>query len=351
MTLPVGNSPLEHATHIYFISNDPEYITDLIVERHGENRRIPLFTEPSEISDILGEFYRMPADMRKAFETENALIRSFAKYCNRYIYESTADLKGRGLLSLDPCVNSSISGMLDGSIFEIIDEYNVNCAFGVQESETDLYYNDNYLKVDHENYIYTGSDPTKKARKCVYVAPNTNIKVIDNYEFSNIAGNAAEVNRFKHTTESYYKDLHYGVPIYNIKSENENNDLNIVRGKFTPYVGIAANDIAEGKIYSIRLDESNTNLSNLFLVRKQDSSEYYCVSERNPIRNGENEIYNSDVYRGDCYTNTITMRILNNFVDSTAPVSDQILDEEGWYKVLQAIENPTTNSNNEPIDP
>ena len=231
---------------------------------------------------------------------------------------------------MDPCVNSSISGMLDGSIFEIVDEYNVNCAFGVQESETDLYYNDNYLKVDHENYIYTGSDPTKKARKCVYVAPNTNIKVIDNYEFSNIAGNAAEVNRFKYTTESYYKDLHYGVPIYNIKSENENNDLNIVRGKFTPYVGIAANDIAEGKIYSIRLDESNTNLSNLFLVRKQDSSEYYCVSERNPIRNGENEIYNSDVYRGD-YQNEYLPQIRSK---SNKRRKTIFLKEVHFFKIL-----------------
>ena len=351
--IPIGNSPLEHNMCIFVISNEPDYLTDVIIERNGENRRIMLFTEPEEVNAVLSNelgWLTLTSDMRKAMEAENALIRSFAKYQDRYIYESTANLKGRGLLSLDPCINNSVGSMLDGSMFQVIDEYNVDCSFGAKnegQEEEDLYYNDNYLKIDHENYVYVNPSSTSKELKCVYIAPNTNIKVVDNYEFSNIAGTATEVNQFKHTTLSYYKDIHYKIPIYSIRSDNDNYDLNIIRGKFTPYIGIASNELNASKIYSVRLNEKTTNLTNLFLVRQQDLSEYYCVSRRNLITQ------NINVYRGDCYTNTVTMRILNNFLDPTAPIADQILKPEGWYNMLLELKDKESGENNseEQIDP
>ena len=33
-----------------------------------------------------------------------------------------------------------------------------------------------------------------------------------------------------------------------------------------------------------------------------------------------------DVFRGDCYTNTVTMRLNRNFIDSEVPVNEIIMD-------------------------
>ena len=65
----------------------------------------------------------------------------------------------------------------------------------------------------------------------------------------------------------------------------------------------------------------NKSLTNEFTIRQQDNSEYYCVSERT----SDTSI---NVYRGDCYTNTVSIRINKNFIDSTAPAVEQIVDEK-----------------------
>jgi hypothetical protein len=38
---------------IFVISNESDYLTDVIIERNGENRRIMLFTEPEEVNAVL----------------------------------------------------------------------------------------------------------------------------------------------------------------------------------------------------------------------------------------------------------------------------------------------------------
>lgn len=334
-TFNIHTEPYQ-STYLYIISNDPDYLSDITIERDEKNKRIVLVTNESDVTTLLSETVNLQLNETTLnwIRNENALIRSYAQYRDRYILESVASLKGRGILSLDPCVNSTVSGMLDGSIFKIQEEYSVNCAFGPRKDQNDLYFNDNYLKVDHANYRYIAPTTSSQNLKCVYVAPNTNIKVVDNYGFSNVAGTAYEVSKFKHTTESFYKEINSGVLTYMTKSNEENNDLNLIRGKFTPYVGVASNNLNDSRIYSIRLNET-TNLNNLLLVRQQDNSEYYCVSNRNSIVLDNNENTNAfNVYRGDCYTNTVTMRIINNFIDPTAPVSEQIVDPEGWYKML-----------------
>jgi hypothetical protein len=162
--------------------------------------------------------------------------------------------------------------------------------------------------------------------QCVYIPQDTNVKVIDNFAFSNIAGNAASVKQYKELEDPFNVikrgDESY-IPVSDDSEYADNvgniNNINIVRGSYCPYVGVVSNELEPLRIYSIRLKGSS--LQNLFKVREQDSSEYYCVSNRVSD-------LTIDAYRGDCYTNTVTIRINKNFIDNTAPAVEQIVDEK-----------------------
>lgn len=282
--------------------------------------------EPKEVQFVLNtETFTCPtAEDRESLEN---LIESIVEYNkaitdNRFIYERDSSLHGWGLLSLDPCVNSSISGMLDGSVFNLIPKY------VAKTSGDDIITNYN---------TYSWSESSSSENKCVFIPSNTNVKLVDEYAFSNIAGDASSVSQYKQITEDYNLREMRGITIH-ADNESEDdwaemyhlNNINLVRGLFCPYIGVASSssNLLKSTIYSIRLQE-NTSISNLFTVRYQDNSEYYAVSERIGI---ENPITN--VYRGDCYTNTIGIRILRNFIDSTAPYTENIVDTECWNKYV-----------------
>ena len=86
---------------------------------------------------------------------------------------NSSNLLGRGLLSLDPCVKTEIAGMLDGSKFTIIPE------FSTTSDINNGFYKYSLNRALNENSIDS---------KCVFVQSNTNVKVIDDYAFSTIAG-------------------------------------------------------------------------------------------------------------------------------------------------------------------
>ena len=69
-----------------------------------------------------------------------------------------------------------------------------------------------------------------------------------------------------------------------------------------------------------------------------DNSSYYAVSERFCISPKEGttdySLFNTDnpveinVFRGDCFTNTVTTRMHRNFTSSSVPINDTIIDEQ-----------------------
>ena len=259
------------------------------------------------------------------------LIESIVEYNstvidNRFIYEKDSSLHGWGLLSLDPCVNSTISGMLDGSQFDLIPKYKA------KDSGNDIITN---------YHTYVSSEASKlDNKKCVFVPSNTNVKLVDSYAFSNVAGDSTTVSQYKQITEDYNLRELRGMTIHTTIESDDNwadmyhlNNINLIRGMFCPYIGIAdkSSNLSKSTIYSVRLSE-DTNLSNLFKVRYQDSSEYYAISNREYINTKNTNIIN--VYRGDCYTNTIGIRILRNFIDTVAPYTENIIDSEAWDKYV-----------------
>lgn len=100
-------------------------------------------------------------------------------------------------------------------------------------------------------------------------------------------------------------------------------------------------------IYSIKNKSQldGTKDSNDVIVRNQDNSEFYCVSDYSELTD------KITVYRGDCFTNTVTMRIIRNFVDPEVPSNETIVDEKNWDKYVKRAKNETEeDKDSKPID-
>lgn len=276
---------------------------------------------------------------------------------NRMILEGDDCIDGWGLLSLDPCVNNTVAGILDGSEFSVRKEYDVTTSFGT-DVDNDLEhqgveYNGELLRVDNinnEKVLENGIDA-----QCVYIGPETRSKQVNGFNFTNIAGNAASFTDYLSTTEKYKLQWVNNSTVDGNAETTENDDLNgalefdtdgnapdkyninLIRGIFTPYIGVASSSaIKKSGVYSIRhLESDNPEL--LFKVREQDNSPYYCVTKRNYINKSEED--NIDTFGGDCYTSTVTMRILRNFIDPDVPYVERIISPNGWAKMLIALQN------------
>ncbi|MBO7693402.1 MAG: hypothetical protein J6T10_12300, partial [Methanobrevibacter sp.] len=111
---------------------------------------------------------------------------------------------GCGIVSLDPCVNQSIGDMLNGSEFDIVKEYKTDTIYNETEKISEVDPDPNNLIFNSE-IIENGfiSNPTTTVAKAVFVRPNTLVKSIDDYNFSNVAGNASDPSAFKYTARAY----------------------------------------------------------------------------------------------------------------------------------------------------
>lgn len=265
---------------------------------------------------------------------------------------------GSGLLSVDPIVVPNIRNILDGSQFNVRKEYDVITSYGPKR---DVYYanTDNnsgsYLLItDDVNGL---NNEIGESEKCIYISPNTNVKTVDNFAFSNVAGNVSDFKNVAYVSDHLGVDwwtnngedtradgFMWCAPVTdtglnkfesgdhtgktradnNLAGFNSTQNINVVRGLFTPYVGIASNRVSDNMgIYSIRLENGGND--DQCLIRQQDESPYFTVSKRQEISN--NTI---DVYRGDCFTCTVGVRILTNFIDNTAPSAEMIVDPLAW---------------------
>ena len=255
------------------------------------------------------------------------------------------------LLSLDPCVNSSVRNILDGSEFDLVKEYSTNTFFGKSDTNEKL---KGTFENDEITHIWEKNKPlieeSSLTGKCVFVPADTKVKEMDGFTFSNVAGSRDDVSQYSYAvfgfgiTNNYkdhrgdnndgdaYRYLDLG-DFYNTIVEknytrcsltgkvgfNSVLNVNIIRGLFTPFIG--TNKLLSHGLWSIRIKDKAD--ANSLLIRQQDESPYYTVSERTDLET-------TNVYRGDCFTNTVSMRIIRNFIDPDVPVSDNIVDFDGW---------------------
>ena len=165
------------------------------------------------------------------------------------------------------------------------------------------------------------------ALPCIYVNSETPYKFIKDYGFSTKFGS-------QETTKdvAYFgKKIHHTEVDEELKGAYHIGNQNLLRGVFTGIIGICGS-VEDNTRYNIRIPGYlDTKTMDYFTIRKNDNSTFHSVSDRYLLSESTND-HLIDVYRGDCYTNTVTIRLLRNFVDSDTPINDSIVDINTWNK-------------------
>lgn len=238
----------------------------------------------------------------------------------------------------------------------------------------------------NNSYRHHKFDVQRISYKIVGVTDSVPVVAIDNTIFKAVCGDAAEAYRFEYINEehcprrdnsSYHGDFWSAMGVGNDNynhNQNESNqhDFNLVRGLYSPYLGIVASGTAYyidkynnnrscdkeklrgySKTFTIYDNSYNNNDEQTnFLVRMQDTAPYYTISERVSLdyleyvqaenRNGipsfdfqkikrdEEEFYIYNLFRGDSFICTFTHRLNRNFQDPTAPQNDKIINYITW---------------------
>lgn len=217
-------------------------------------------------------------------------------------------------------------------------EYVVRKA-DIQPSMTTLsrdIYNDRHYYVD--NYYGRREEQFSRA-KIIGVGDNVPIAAVEDYNFRGRAGEAEEGFRFRY-----------------IESKNKEKEAtNLIRGAYSPYLGIIGDQVTIGSIINIYIPGySEAQMSTYFNTRYEDNSPYYSVSSRLSLANidsllslqkagGDLYTYTVPCYRGDCYICNFTHRLNRNFQDPSAPTNDEIVDENTW-KDNYDMENTENNA-------
>lgn len=195
----------------------------------------------------------------------------------------------------------------------------------IQPSMTTLsrdMYNDRHYYVD--NYYKRREEQYSKA-KIIALPDNTPIASIEDWNFRGRAGEAEEGYKFRY-----------------IESKNkEQSATNLIRGAYAPYLGIVGDQVSIGSIINIYIPGySESQMSTYFNTRYEDTSPYFAICERISFTDldgtlslqkiGDVYSYIKTCYRGDCYICNYTHRLNRNFQDPSAPINDEIVDENTW---------------------
>lgn len=219
----------------------------------------------------------------------------------------TTELKqSSALLCLDANVTPAIQSMLDGSTY-VLEQISDNIS---SPSRIGRHYYIN--NVDH----YASDDLKTTKAQAIFVNSDTPLKWVHEHGFSTRAGSMSDVKTF-----SFFGEKEYG--------GDKKSRLPYLRGIYCPFVGITSS-LEDNSIYNIRVKEySEGYMKEYFQIRGNDNSPFYSVSDRYELNlNQSGQVI--DVYRGDCFTNTVTIRLNRNFTDADVPINEIIIDPWTW---------------------
>lgn len=287
------------------------------------------------IPTILAQAYVMPRDL----EAEVPLINYGGSYIAERFLDNDRKLNESYLPRLYTI--SDIARVNRSAKVAICPEYNVRQSYfnhlftgteyvvrkaDIQPSMTTLsrdIYNDRHYYVD--NYYGRREEQFSRA-KIIGVGDNVPIAAVEDYNFRGRAGEAEEGFRFRY-----------------IESKNKEKEAtNLIRGAYSPYLGIIGDQVTIGSIINIYIPGySEAQMSTYFNTRYEDNSPYYSVSSRLSLANidsllslqkagGDLYTYTVPCYRGDCYICNFTHRLNRNFQDPSAPTNDEVVDENTW---------------------
>lgn len=287
------------------------------------------------IPTILAQAYVMPRDL----EAEVPLINYGGSYIAERFLDNDRKLNESYLPRLYTI--SNMARVNRSAKVAICPEYDVRQSYfnhlftgteyvvrkaDIQPSMTTLsrdIYNDRHYYVD--NYYGRREEQFSRA-KIIGVGDNVPIAAVEDYNFRGRAGEAEEGFRFRY-----------------IESKNKEKEAtNLIRGAYSPYLGIIGDQVTIGSIINIYIPGySEVQMSTYFNTRYEDNSPYYSVSSRLSLANinsllslqkagGDLYTYTVPCYRGDCYICNFTHRLNRNFQDPSAPTNDEVVDENTW---------------------
>lgn len=172
-----------------------------------------------------------------------------------------------------------------------------------------------------------------ETEKLILVAGDTTSVSQDNVYYSSRAGIPEEAWRFsaflkkeKELVQGYYK-------IGDSEYTKESNVL--IRGLFTPFIGGVGSIKTSGNFYNIRtLGYSERNVKDYFKFRFEDNAPFMAISDRFSWERFVQEASSLathkyiNIYRGDCFVNQVSIRMLRNFQDPESPINDIIVDHD-----------------------
>lgn len=287
------------------------------------------------IPTILAQAYVMPRDL----EAEVPLINYGGSYIAERFLDNDRKLNESYLPRLYTI--SDMARVNRSAKVAICPEYDVRQSYfnhlftgteyvvrkaDIQPSMTTLsrdIYNDRHYYVD--SYYGRREEQFSRA-KIIGVGDNVPIAAVEDYNFRGRAGEAEEGFRFRY-----------------IESKNKEKEAtNLIRGAYSPYLGIIGDQVTIGSIINIYIPGySEAQMSTYFNTRYEDNSPYYSVSSRLSLANIDSllslqkagdDLYTYIVpcYRGDCYICNFTHRLNRNFQDPSAPTNDEVVDENTW---------------------
>lgn len=287
------------------------------------------------IPTILAQAYVMPRDL----EAEVPLINYGGSYIAERFLDNDRKLNESYLPRLYTI--SDMARVNRSAKVAICPEYDVRQSYfnhlftgteyvvrkaDIQPSMTTLsrdIYNDRHYYVD--NYYGRREEQFSRA-KIIGVGDNVPIAAVEDYNFRGRAGEAEEGFRFRY-----------------IESKNKEKEAtNLIRGAYSPYLGIIGDQVTIGSIINIYIPGySEAQMSTYFNTRYEDNSPYYSVSSRLSLANidsllslqkagGDLYTYTVPCYRGDCYICNFTHRLNRNFQDPSASINDEVVDENTW---------------------
>ena len=202
-----------------------------------------------------------------------------------------------GLLSLDAATIPTLQSTFDGSNFYIT----TNTSAGSLETDDKNY----------RHFYVTAGSASKQTliAHTTYINSDTPLRYINGYSYSTKCGAAEDVSQFSFLG----------------KRVTGTTDLALIRGLYCPYLGVSTT-LQDNTVYTIKIPNySRSFIKNYFKIRQNDNSPFFAISDRMSL-----DEKSLDVFRGDCYTNTVTMRINRNFIDSEVPVNEIIMDDTTW---------------------
>ena len=175
----------------------------------------------------------------------------------------------------------------------------------------------------------------------IFVNEDIPYKIVNNFQFSTRFGSPESVKE---------KSFFGKEPIYvendrnTIKNAYHKENYALLRGIYTSFVGVCGK-LETQCLYNIRAGNFNSAQSSLYIKERGfNHSPFFSISDKFDISNG---IDTTSIWGGDCYSNTVTIRLTRNFIDPDAPINDYILDPSGWKNNYRGHMNMVESKNSE----